>query len=319
MSPEVPSGADAVRAINRVFGGPYPGCRAAHARGLVCRGEFRPAAAARVLTEASFMERDRVPVTVRFSNASGDPGKPDSARAGRGMATRFHIDRGTTMDIVAVTFPCFFVRTPEDFIALNDALSRRPPLPADPLKAVRFLIAHRESWRAFWAVGRLKPVPSYANCVYNGLHSFVWTAPGGRRRHLRYSWVPEAGETVLGRDALRDLPRDYLSRELIERLDGTAPQPIRFTLELQLAPEAAPVNGSAQNPLNDPTKVWRRDRVEVVTAGDLELTSLAEVTEELAFDPVPEIDGIGPSADRILAFRRSAYKVSADARKVGAP
>ena len=314
--PEMKLPVEAVEAINGVFGGPHPGCRAAHARGVVCRGEFRPAPAARQLTKASFMQADTVPVTVRFSNASGDPVRADRANTGRGMATRFHAGGDADTDIVAVTLPCFFVRAPEDFVALNRALKRWGRLPADPRRAIPFVASHPESWRAIWAVMRMKPVPSYANCCYNALHTFVWTDRDNRRRYVRYSWRPEDGEATLGRTAARRLPWDYLSRDLMERLGRTPPDPIRFTLELHLAPEDARVNGSPTNPLNDPTKVWRRERTQIVPAGELELTSLAHLTEELRFYPEPQVSGIGPSADRILRFRPYAYDVSAAARKV---
>jgi catalase len=315
MNPPV-SGNEAVKAINDVFGGPYPGCRVAHARGVVCRGEFRPNADARQLTTAAFMQADTVPVTVRFSNASGDPARPDRANTGRGMATRFLAGGDAVTDIVAVTLPCFFVRTPEDFVALNQALARWGRWPADPRRAIPFVASHRESWRAIWAVLSMKPVPSYANCCYNALHTFAWTDRNDMQRHVRYSWRPEAGEATLGRAAARRLPWDYLSHDLMERLGRTPAHPIRFALELQIAPEDARVSGSPENPLNDPTRVWRRDRTQIVPAGVLELTSLADLTEELRFYPVPRVTGIGPSQDRILRFRPYAYEVSAAARKV---
>jgi catalase len=315
------SGEEAVWAINGVFGGPYPGCRAAHARGVVCGGEFTPAPIAAGLTRAALMRGAPVPVTVRFSNASGDPGKPDSKGDNRGMATRFHgADRD--MDIVAVSLPCFFSRTPEDFVALNRATRRGRRLPARPHLLIDFLARHREARRATWAALRAKPVPSYANCRYNALHTFVWTDPSGTRRYVRYSWRPEAGEATLAPRAARRLPPDFLQRDLTERLGRTPSRPMRFTLEVQVAPEGARMTDSEDDAINDPTKVWRRDRTArdptaVVAAGVLEVTELLDVTEQLVFDPVPRVDGIGPSNDRILMFRPRAYEASAAVRGRG--
>jgi catalase len=301
------AGEDAVRAINGVFGGPYPGCRAAHARGVVCRGQFTPTPVARDLTRAPFMQGDPVPVTVRFSNASGDPGKPDFGWDSRGMATRFHIGDDDRMDIVAVDLPRFFVREPEDFMILNRALARGQFLPVQLRAMGRFVRNHPEARPALWAQLRTKPVRSYATCRYNALHAFAWEDGNDQVRYVRYSWRPEEGEATLPRRKARKLPVDYLHQDIRDRVGRMPPRPIRFTLELQLA--------AAADPIDDPTAVWARDRGrQVEAAGVLELTALDDLSDELRFNPVPRVDGIEATADRILGFRPPAYKVSADAR-----
>src|SRR5207253_4700019 len=59
-----------------------------------------------------------------FSNGSGDPEAADSARDGRGMAIKMYLPGGGTTDIVALSLPAFFTRTPTDLLAFNEA--RRP-------------------------------------------------------------------------------------------------------------------------------------------------------------------------------------------------
>ena len=69
-----------------------------------------------------------VPVTARFSNGGGDPGIPDYAKEGRGLAVKFYLPDGSKTDIVALSLPCFFVRTPEDFLEFTRL---RKPDPGD--------------------------------------------------------------------------------------------------------------------------------------------------------------------------------------------
>ena len=70
---------------------------------------------------------------------------------------------------------------------------------------------------------------------------------------------------------------DYLQQDIVERLGR---QPVRFTLQVQLADEG--------DPTADPTAVWPEDR-ETVAAGTLELTELETGRDTggdiLVFDP----------------------------------
>src|SRR5256885_1818134 len=114
MRPEL--GEELVAAINGAYG-EHAGHRAAHAKGLCCTGTFTAAEEAKRLTRAVHMQGETVPVTVRYSNGSGLPSYPDYAGDGRGMAVKFHLPDGAATDMVGLTLPVFFVRTPDDFIA----------------------------------------------------------------------------------------------------------------------------------------------------------------------------------------------------------
>src|SRR2546421_3880778 len=171
--------------------GRHDGYRAVHAKGALCRGTFVATSAATRLTRASHMQGGEVPVTVRFSNGSGDPNVADPAPDVRGMATKFYLPDGSRTDIVALTLPCFFVRSPEDFVPLTRAA--KPFLGGQPgPRFALFLATHRESWRAVAAALRPRPPVSYATCLYNGIHAFKWIAVDGSERVIRYTWVPHA-------------------------------------------------------------------------------------------------------------------------------
>src|SRR3954453_23606701 len=83
-----------------------------------------------------------VPVTVRFSNGSGDPGEPDSVPDVRGMATKFYLPDGSRTDIVTQTAPRFPVRTPDAFIAFVRAMA---PGPGQLVRLPLFLARHPEA------------------------------------------------------------------------------------------------------------------------------------------------------------------------------
>jgi catalase len=293
---------EAIRAIDETAGR-HDGYRVVHAKGVLCRGTFIAAPQGGQLTRAAHMQGDEVPVTVRFSNASGDPGKPDYARDGRGMATKFYLRGGGRTDIVAVTLPSFFVRRPEDFAAFTRA-TKSPP------RFAGYVIRHREAWRALAAAASLKPPASYATCAYNALHAFRWTAADGNERFVRYTWSPAAGEHALGKREAKGLGADYLQEELVERLRR---EPIRFGLSVQIA--------AAGDPTDDATAVWPDDR-ERVDVGTIELTALETGRERegdvLVFDPTRVTEGIGLSEDPLVPFRSRAYSISVE-RRAGVP
>jgi catalase len=295
---------EAIQAMNERFGR-HDGYRAAHAKGLLCRGTFVAAPAAKQLTRAPHMQGGEVPVIVRFSNGSGNPDMPDPAPDARGMATKFQLPDGAKTDIVAITLPRFFVRTPEDFVAFMRA--SKPFVGGQPgPRLALYLATHREAWPAVGAALRLKPPVSYATCLYNALHAFQWIAADGSERSVRYTWVPAAGEQWLGGGDAKKRGRDYLQQEVAERL---AREPIRFTLQVQIA--------APGDPTHDATAVWPEDR-ERIEVGTLELTDLETGREQggdvLVFDPIRVIDGIELSDDPLPRFRSEAYSISIERR-----
>jgi catalase len=291
---------DAIHAVS----GKHEGFRAVHAKGILCKGTFRATPDAAGLTRAAHMQGDPVEVTVRFSNGSGNPRMPDYGHDARGMATKFYLPDGSKTDIVALTLPRFFVRTPEDFVKFTR--SGKPLFGNFAPKLPMFIATHREAFPAVRAFLALKPPASYATCRYNAIHSFKWVDADGGERWVRYSWQPEAGEEQLGGGEAKERGRDYLQEEIAERLER---EPARFTLRIHLAGD--------DDPIDDPTAQWPDDR-DTVEVGTLELTGLEEGREQgddiLVFDPTRVTDGIETSDDPILHFRSRAYSVSIELR-----
>jgi catalase len=285
---------EVVDAINEISG-VHPGHRAAHAKGTLMTGTFTGAGTD--LTTAPHLQGEPVRVTARFSNGGGDPGIPDYAREGRGMAVKFYLPDGAKTDIVALSLPCFFVRTPEDFLGFTRARKDPERLMPD------WLGAHPEALTAIQAALGANPPASYANCAYNSIHSFRWIGAEGGSRFVRYRWEPEAGEATLSPEDAKARGRDYLQEDLLARGESA------FRLKAIVATE--------EDAVDDPTVAWpdEREQVEVgrlvVEGPELERERDGDI---LVFDPTRVIDGIELCDDAILRFRGPAYSVSVERR-----
>jgi catalase len=300
-----PLAREAVDLLHEAYGR-HEGHRAVHAKGTVCKGRFTPTPEAARLTRAAHLQGEPVRVTTRFSNGAGNPSSPDFVQDGRGMATKFYLPDGSRTDIVALNLPCFFVRTPEDFVEFTRAGKRLPVINQPGPRFALYLATHREALPAVRAFLALKPPASYAQLRYNALHAFRWVNANGGERYVRYSWVPEAGEATISSGQAKTAGPDYLRRDIVERL---AREPIRFTLQVQLADEG--------DPIADPTARWPAER-EALAVGTLELTELETGRDTggdiLVFDPTRVTDGVELTDDPIPRFRSQAYSVSVEDR-----
>ncbi|GAA4030022.1 catalase family peroxidase [Allokutzneria multivorans] len=296
---------DVVNSMERVSGA-FPGYRRAHARGVCFDATFTPSGDAAGLTTAAHLQHAEVAATVRFSNSNGSPSTLDGARAGRGMAVKFHLPTGAATDLVAVNLPVFLASTPQNFLNLLGALEKDPVTGAtDPARLGAYIQQNPEAAAGFQAVATM-PIPvSYGTVRYWAIHAFEWTNAQGHSQFVRYRWEPDTGVQDLSEvDGLAQEP-EYLTAELVRRLaDG----PVGFTLRVQLAEPGDPTDNA--------TKAWPADRKEIV-AGHLEITGPVADQDHWAaeiFDPTRVTDGIALSADPILAFRHDAYAVSYDRR-----
>jgi catalase len=278
----------------------HAGHRAVHAKGSCCKGTFVPAPDAAEISVAPHLIGGEIPVTARFSAGSGRPTRADGAKDERGLAVKFHLPDGRTTDIVSLTLPVFFVKTPEDFLEFLEAQRPDPETgKPDQAQVMAFVAEHPETQLALGFVMLGAAPASLAGCTFNGIHAFRFLGPDGAWRNVRYRWVPEEKEASLTDHETRELGKDYLHQELEERLGkGT----MAYELRLQIGePEDDPV---------DPTTPWPEER-RWVTAGRMTLTDYTgKECEPMIFDPGRVIDGIERSDDPILHARSDAYSVS---------
>lgn len=288
--------------ITKLNGGIHTGFRFMHAKGLIVTGTFAAAAAARSISSAAHLTGGSVPVTVRFSDGTGNPmiPDPDTRGAPRGMAIRFNLPRGGFTDIVAISHNGFVVGTGEDFLAFLTAVSQTTPASPHPNPVEKFLGTHP---RAAKFLQDAQPLPkSFATLAFFGNNAFVFVDSAGVRRVGRYQILPAAGIVTLDSVAARKAGPEYLFEDLRQRL---AREPIRYRLVVQLA--------NPGDPTNDGSIVWPDDR-KVVELGTLTLTTVAPNNEELqrtlAFNPIFLTPGIQLSDDPLVPLRASVYALS---------
>ncbi len=299
-----------VDALGDVYG-VHAGHRATHAKGTLCAATFTATPEAAARSRAAHFQGAPIRAHVRFSNGSGVPDAHDGARDGRGMSVKLYLPDGSTTDVVALTLPVFFVRTPADFLELTRA---RRPDPAtgkpDLARVGAFVAAHPESMAAMQLSLAAAPPASYLGLVYHAIHAFELVDRDGSGRYVRYRWEPEEPREPLAKEEARARHPDYLRAELVDRL---AVGPAAFRLVLALAEPGDPVD--------DPTAAWPQER-ETVVAGRLEVTGIATDRERdgdvLVFDPTRVTDGVACSPDPILHARSRAYSVSLE-RRSGVP
>jgi catalase len=294
-----------VDTMNKLFG-KHPGFRSAHAKGIVCEGEFTPSPSAAMLSKAPHLQGKPVRATIRFSDSTGVPGIPDGVpdASPHGMAIKFHMPGGST-DIVANAFNGFAVSTPEEFLGLLNSVSESGPNAPKPTPIEKFLGAHPKAMKV---VTTPKPTPaSFATEPYFGVNAFIFTNADGKARPGRYQLRPEAGEKFLTKEEAARQPANFLIDELGGRLSKG---PAKFRLLVQLAAEGDPVN--------DATSVWPdgRPTVELGVLSILKTVPDNETVQRaLSFDPLHLVDGIEGSDDPLLEARSAAYAVSRRRRK----
>jgi catalase len=291
---------DAMNAIH----GTHAGFRAVHAKGSCCRGTFVPSSSAAELCIAPHFQEATVPVTVRFSSGSGKPTRADGARDERGMAVKFHLPDGGSTDIVSLTLPVFFVKTPEDFLEFLETQRPDPATGKPDLDRVgAFINEHPETQVATMFVMMNESPASFAGCMFNGIHAFSLTAPDGSSRFVRYRWVPEVEAATLTDGETRALGKNYLHEELTSRLSTGG---FSYELQAKLAEEG--------DDTTDPTTAWPEER-EVVSLGRMTMTEFAgHECDGMIFDPGRLTEGIERSDDPILHARSGAYSVSFERR-----
>lgn len=290
-----------VDAFNTIFG-LHPGYRAAHAKGIVCEGTFTPGAAAVSLSRAPHFQLRSVPVTVRFSDATGIPNIPDGDpnASPRGLGIKFLLPGGVYTDIVAHSHNGFPVSTAEEFLGFLQALASSGPNVPKPTPIDTFLGAHP---RAMAFATTPKPAPaSFVTESYFGVHAFRFINREGVSQFVRYQIHPAGSELHLGDAEAAQRPLNFLFDELHERLSHG---PAELRLVAQLA--------GAGDPIDDASISWPADRRQV-ELGTIKVTKLVEdgdaVQRKLIFDPTALVDGIELSNDPLLPARSAIYSIS---------
>ena len=297
---------DLLQIFDQLFG-LHPGFRAAHAKGLMLTGTFRPAPAAQSLTHAPHIVRESTPVTVRFSNSTGIPQIPDNVPDAnpRGMAIRFDLAEHVHTDIVSHSTDGFPTRDGYQFLEFLRAVIASGPDVPSPKPVEQFLGAHPA---ALAFVQAPKPFPaSFATETYFGVTAFEFTNSAGQKKFGRYRTIPALGNHYLSQEQVSGISENYHYDEIAQRV---AKEPVRFTIRVQVA--------DAGDIADDATMHWPESR-EQVDLGTVELTAVmpdnVAQQKHIIFDPIPRVDGIEASADPLLELRAAIYLLSGRRRR----
>ncbi|KAK3391114.1 catalase-like domain-containing protein [Podospora didyma] len=291
-----------VGTLKGIFG-PHPGCRPAHAKGILLDGTFTPTAAAASLSKAQHFNAPSTPVLARLSSSTGIPQLPDNDPNGnpRGLAVRFRLaeaPRRVHTDIIAHAADGFPGRTGEDALAFFTALKEGT--------IGEYLGGHPE---ALAFVQLPKPFPeSFATEKFFAVNAFKLVDKDGKGTFVRYRIIPSAGVSHLTDEAAAARPGTYLFDALPQLL---AAGPIEYKLTAQVAEDG--------DVTDDNTSHWPETR-QIVELGTISLTQIAPGDNEaqqksVIFDPIPRVEGVEPSDDPLLQARAGIYLISGRERR----
>jgi catalase len=289
-----------IAAMTTIFGD-HPGKRANHAKGVVVEGSFTPSKEAVTLSKASVFSGTAVPVTVRFSDATGLPQIPDGAPEANphGLSIKFKPADGTEMDVVTNSLKFFPVATGEEFRDLLVAITKSGPDAPKPSPVEQFMAAHPAAPKA---LATARTPSSFARQTYHGVNAFVLVDAAGKRTPFRYRFVPVAGEEILSADDAKAKGPNYLVEEMPARLSKA---PVSFRVLAQIAQPG--------DSTKDSTIPWPEDR-RLIDLGTLTVTKAVQDSETaekaLLFMPNNLPDGVEVSDDPLIDARVQAYAIS---------
>ncbi len=312
-----------------------PKLRPIHTNGIGVTGFFKASETAAEYSNSEPFQGNKIPVTIRFSNASGNKTRHDGWSDIRGMATRFHLNGPQDFDLIAMTLQEFFTPDVPSTLEFLKAARPTPYHSATPLQKIRDYLSlkvpkrnryphedlspddggkkyankHKFAQLPIFQTASIGAPVSYARAAYHAVHTFIITAPNGKRNWVRFTWQPVAGvrPRPIGPDNKPD--DDYLNQEIRDRLSDR--ETARFTLMMSL--------GEQEDEVNNCTKPWPLHRTRIVM-GMLTLNHVLDAKaqeskiEKMSYNPCLLPEGIEPSDDPILHIRRTAYEISSKER-----
>jgi catalase len=289
-------------------GGVYEGYRRAHAKGVCFVGHFESNGQGASLSMAPvFANGSNTPVIGRFATGAGNPYAADSSVPVRSMALSYQLADGQVWRSGMNSVPFQIIGTPAAFYEFG--IANRPD-PAtgkpDPATLASFAAAHPELQRFREAMSHWPITDSFANSTFNGVNTFRFVDAQGGHHNVRWIMKPQAPIVALDKNALNQLPTDFLSADLHQRLQQGS---IRFDL---IVTEAQP-----GDPIDDSSKPWPADRPTTQVGTLIIERDMAQADgpcRDINFNPLILPKGIEPSNDPILAARGAVYAESFNRR-----
>jgi catalase len=288
--------------------GLHPGFRPVHAKGILLSGTFTASAGGKELTKAPHVQRDSVPVVVRFSDFAGVPTVPDydvENASPRGCAVRFFLAEHSHTDIIGHSVNGFPTRTLEEFLQFLKAVGASGPDAPKPTPVEAFLGSHPA---ALAFVQAPKPIPtSFAKESFYGVNAYKFVNGGGVEKFGRYRIVPQDGNEYLDSAEAAKKSPNFLFDDIKAR---TTHGGVKMRVLVQIA--------TGQDVVDDATVKWPDDRP-IMEFGTIEVNGQVPDNDaaqrHIIFDPIPRVEGIEPSGDPLLDPRASVYLASGRRRR----
>ena len=166
------------------------------------------------------------------------------------LATKFYLPDGTVTDLIGITRPAFFARTPDEFLGLVTVKAPGPAGEPDTAGLQALLADHPVARWAQLMQNRTAPM-SLAQTSFRLLHAYRFVNAEGFGRWTHYHWEPEA--EVAGRpvENLAEQPHEFLFDEFERRLQqgpsptgSTSSLPKRATPWMTLRPSGRTIEGA---------------------------------------------------------------------------
>ena len=287
--------------------------RRMHAKGSGAHGTFTVTHDITKYTKASMFAEinKKTECFLRFSTVAGERGAADAERDIRGFAMKFYTDSGN-WDLVGNNTPVFFLRDPLKFPDLNHAIKR------DPRTNLRSANSNWDFWTLLpeslhqvTITMSERGIPASFRHMHGfGSHTYSFFNAQNIRTWVKFHLVTMQGIkniTDAEAEAIVAKDRESNQRDLYESIErGDFPK-WKFQIQVMTEKEA---DEYRINPF-DLTKVWSHKEFPLIDVGMLELNRnpenyYAEV-EQVAFNPINIIDGIGFSPDKMLQGRLFSY------------
>lgn len=277
-----------------------------HAKGAGAHGIFIPYMSMKDYTKACFLQdvNTETPVFVRFSRMMGRAGSADTVRDVRGFYVKFFTGDGI-YDLIGINFPVFFIRDPNKYPSLLEALSPCPKTNIrNPELLWKFAAENRESMHMLtWLYSDRGTIKSYRNIEGHSVHTYVWENINGERFWVRYHWKPLQGVKNISRqeaEFLAGYDPDAAARDLAGIFEEGG------KVSYELCVQIIPTKQKTENEMSllDPVCVWPESLVPSVRVGkmilDRGVENYHEEVEKACFCPGNIIPGIFLSKEPLL-------------------
>jgi len=253
----------------------------------------------------------KVPAFVRFSSVIPERGGADSRRDPRGFAVKFYTEEGN-WDVVGNDVPIFFINDPIKFPDMIHAFKRNPQTNInDPNTFWDFVSLSPEATHMISMIFSDRGTPASFRMMHGfGTHTFKWINEKDEVTFVKLHFKSNQGIknfTQEEAERLEGVSPDVLTKDLFDTIQAGEFPSWRFCIQAMTEEQAANYKFN----ILDDTKIWPHEDFPLIEVGKLVLDrnpdNYHQEVEQSAFSPATLIDGMEPSADKMLQGRLFAY------------